>query len=207
MSIAELERPVWRASRPHPPDRRAPAAERVERRLQSVIPLVVDDGCDVRLRGLRHADAVRVSLLEWLPLTRGDLLVYEGGLHRDTSADALAALVRPPTIWTTSEALLAARLVSVAPENEQRRHDALVEYAFMQLADVHLRRLRRIAARFAPQLPVHELPRASATIALGCAAVANDDETCAAAAATHLARYATSAFVAGRRIEAAPTMI
>ena len=185
MSIAELERRVCRAFRPHSPDwRAAPASERIERRLQSIAPLVVDDGCDVQLGSGGCPADVRVALLEWLPLTRGDLLVCESGLHHDTPTHALAALVRPPTVWTASEALL----------------------AFTRLGDVQLARLRGVAARFARQLPVDGLPWASATVAHACAIVVNDDEACAAVAATVLARYAASAFVARRRREGAPTM-
>jgi hypothetical protein len=207
MSIADLERPVSRASRSHAPDRCPPTSRRGERRLQSVTPFVVDDGCDVRLRGGRRADVVRVALLEWLPLARADLAVYESGLSSEVPESALASLVRPPTIWTTAEALLAARLVGRAVGLEQGRFAALREHAFTRLGAAELIRLRGVAERFARQLPVEGLPRASATLATGCAAVASDDETCAAVAATQLARYATSAFVARSRIEAAPTMI
>lgn len=206
MSIAELERPVCRAFRPHSPDRRAPASERIERRLQYVAPLVVDDGCDVRLRSSRCPAVVRLALLEWLPLTRGDLLICESGIHHATPTHALAALVRPPTVWTASEALLATRLVGWQRRPDQRRFAALREHAFTRIEEEHLKRLRGVAARFAQQLPFDGLPRASATIGRACAVVVNDDEACAAVTATVLARYAASAFVARRRREAAPTM-
>jgi hypothetical protein len=61
--------------------------------------------------------------------------------------------------------------------------------------DEHLERLRATAARLERQLLVAGLP----------AAVAADD-ACAAVARTVLARYATSAFVAARRKDTAPTM-
>ena len=70
MSIAERERPVHRPNR----------GDRDYRRLRTVAPLVVDDACDVRIRGRCCADGVRVALLEWLPLTCDDLLRYEGRL-------------------------------------------------------------------------------------------------------------------------------
>ena len=172
MATVALERPIGRLTR------------LPERRLQRVAPLVVDDGCDVRLRGGVH-DAVRVALLEWLPLTPSELRVVEreGGCVPPTFA--LAALVRPPTIWTIEEALAAART---------------------QLDDEVLRRLRGSAARLAWQLPVTAFPVARAAAARGCDAVAADDDLCASVAFALLARYAASALVARRRREAAPTM-
>jgi len=191
MAIADLEWPVSKGA---------------ERRLRSVTPLIVDDGCDVRLRGGRHADVVRVALLEWLPLTRGDLLVVELEDGRDTPVDALATLVRPPTIWRAGEALLAAEHVGRERGTGRARHEALAEYSFTRLEEEHLERLRGVAARFAQQLPFEGLPRASDTVASGCAAVADDDDVCAAVAAAQLTRYAMSTFVARRRRRATPTM-
>jgi hypothetical protein len=146
----------------------------VERRLRTVAPLVVDDGCDVRVWG-GVQDAVRVALLEWLPPTAAELRAVEIGLGANRPARVLAAVVRPPTIWTTGEALAATSMTHVDDE--------------------HLGRLRATAERLERQLLIAGLQ----------AAVAADD-ACAAVARTVLARYATSAFVAARRREAAPTM-
>ena len=157
----------------------------VERRLCTLAPLVVDDGCDVRFRG-GVQDAVRVALLEWLPLTTGELHAAEDGLPYDLPMQALAVVVRPPTIWTTEEALAATVRV--------------------RLGDEHLGRLRGAAVGLMRQLPVAEFPVAGSTIARGCAAIAADDDACAAVARALLARYAASAFVAASRKEAAPTM-
>jgi len=205
MSIAELERPADRLSRVDGFDQRSSAARRGERRLRTIAPLVVDDGCDVRLRGGHHADGVRVALLEWLPLTRGELAAIEGGRALD-APQALAVLVRPATIWATVEAVVAARLVDGESMTRRERHDTLVAYAFTQVGEEHRDRVRHSAARFARQLPLEGLPDASAMLAAGCEAVASDDDACSAVAATQLARYALSAFVARSRMEAAPTM-
>ena len=164
MAIAALERPV-------------------ERRLRTLAPLVVDDGCDVRVRG-GVEDAVRVALLEWLPLTTGELRAATARLPCDLPVHALATVVRPPTIWTTEEAL--------APTARVR--------------DEHLERLRGAAERLVRQLPAGGSPEVSSAIARGCVAVAADDDACAEAARAVLARYAASGFVAARRKEAAPTM-
>jgi hypothetical protein len=131
MAIAALERPV-------------------ERRLRMLSPLVVDDGCDVRVRG-GVQDAVRVALLEWLPLTASELCAVEAGLEDDRPAYALAAIVRPPTIWTACEALAAASTTHVDDE--------------------HLGRLRATAARLERQLLVAGLQTAIAADDV-CAAVA-----------------------------------
>ena len=131
MAIAALERPV-------------------ERRLRTLEPLVVDDGCDVRVRG-GVQDAVRVALLEWLPPTARELRAVESGLEDDRPARALAAIVRPPTIWTTSEAFAAASIAHVDDE--------------------HLGRLRATAARLERQLLVAGLQTAVSADDV-CAAVA-----------------------------------
>lgn len=195
MSVAELERHVAVLSRPPCGDRR----------LRSLAPLVVDDGCDVRIRGGHHADRVRVALLEWLPLTRSVLLPYEGGADSDP-AEVLAALVRPPTIWTTCAAVAAARQVDWQGTTRREQCDARTAYALAQVRAEHRQRVRSVAARFGRQLPLEGVPHASAMLAAGCASVALDDRACAVVAATQLARYAASAFVAERRREAAPTM-
>ena len=157
----------------------------VERRLRTLAPLVVDDGCDVRVRG-GVEDAVRVALLEWLPLTTGELRVAAARLVYDLPVHALATVVRPPTIWTTDEALAAPGRVRVGDE--------------------HLERLRGAAERLGRQLPASRFPDTSSAIARGCAAVAADDDACADVTRVVLARYAASGFVAARRREAALTM-
>jgi hypothetical protein len=128
-----------------------------------------------------------VALLEWLPLGASELRAVGAGLEGDRPACALAAIVRPPTIWTTSEALAAASMTHVGHE--------------------HLARLRATAARLEQQLLVAGFAAASAAVARACAALAADDDAGAAVARTVLARYAASAFVAARRREAVPTMI
>ncbi|MCY7301702.1 MAG: hypothetical protein LH654_01420 [Thermoleophilia bacterium] len=188
MSLAELERPVLRLTR----------LDHGDRRLRTLDPLVVDDGCDVRIRGRYCADCVRVALLEWLPLTCDDLLSHRGSLVSDPAA-VLSALVRPPTIWTTADAVVAARRGDGESETRRERHDAVVAYAFTQLREEHLERLRCIAARFARQMSLEGRPGTCDALAAGCAVVAGDDDACAAVAAIQLARYAASAFVARRR--------
>ena len=58
------------------------------------------------------------------------------------------------------------------------------------------RTARDAARRIEAQLPVAGFPAASATVAVGCAVVAADDEWCTAIAARQLARYAASDRVA-----------
>lgn len=123
-------------------------------------------------------DAVRVALLEWLPLTTSELRTVEAGLPCAAPAHALATLVRPPTIWTIDEALASP---SRTPDDE------------------HLGRVRGAAARLRWQLPVSGLPDLSAAVAHGCAAVTADDDACAEVARVLLTRYAASALVAERR--------
>ena len=143
--------------------------------------------------GSAHAEAVRVALLDWLPLSPADLAVYEGGLFRETPARSLTLLVRPPTIWSIDEAVIAARRFRRGSRFEPEQFGALVRHAHGRLGRTHLDRLREVSARIEKQVPAAGLPEASAVVAAGCAVLAVDDEACASVAAVQLARYAFSA--------------
>jgi hypothetical protein len=158
--------------------------------------MIADGGCDVVIGGAVVTGAVRMALLEWLPLSRDDLAVYEGGLFRDVPANALTLLVRPPTIWSIDEAVVAGRLFPGGPRFEPGRFDALERYACGCLGTEHLARLRDAVAKIEMQLPLEGLPVASATVAAGCAVIADDHDWCEAITARQLVRYATSARVA-----------
>jgi hypothetical protein len=158
--------------------------------------MIADGGCDVLISGAVVTGAVRTAILEWLPLSRADLAAYEGGLFRDCPANALTLLVRPPTIWSIDEAVIADSLFPGGPQFEPERFDALERHARGCLGSEHLARLHDAATRIGTQVPVEGLPTASATVAAGCAVIANDDDWCAAIAARQLALYATSALVA-----------
>jgi hypothetical protein len=161
--------------------------------------LIADGGCDVLIGGAVVTGAVRMALIEWLPLSRDDLAVYEGGLFRDVPANALTLLVRPPTIWSIDEAVIADSLHPRGPRFEPSRFAALERYARGRLGTEHLARLRDAAAKIELQLPIEGLPFASTTLAAGCAVIADDDDWSEAIAARQLARYATSARVARGR--------
>jgi hypothetical protein len=157
--------------------------------------LITDESCDVRIGDTVVTGAVRVALLDWVSLSGNDLAVYETGIFREAPAKALALLVRPPTIWSIGEALIADLIFPRGPRFEPARFDALERHAFGYLRSGHLARLRRAAARVEMQLPVERFPVASSTVAAGCAVVARDDEWCAVIAARQLARYASSAVI------------
>ena len=154
--------------------------------------LISDGGCDVRIGDSVVTGAVRVALLDWLPLSRTDLAVYETGLFRDAPANVLTLLVRPPTIWSIDEALVADSLFPRGKQFESVRFEALERHARRRVGSEHLARLREAAAKVGKQLPVERFPGASVTAAAGCAVIARDDEWCSAIAARQLARYATS---------------
>ena len=157
--------------------------------------LITDGGCDVRIGDVAVTGAVRGALLDWLPVSGNELAIYETGLFRQAPANALALLVRPPTIWPIAEALIADRVFPRGPVFEPARFDAVERYAYGRLQCAHLARLRRSVARIGTQLAVERFPNASDTVAAGCASIAHDDEWGAAIAARQLARYVTSAFV------------
>jgi len=157
--------------------------------------LITDGGCDVRIGDSVVTGAVRVALLDWVPLSSSDLAVYEGGLFREAPAHALSLLLRPPTIWSLAEVLIADRFFPRGPRFEPARFDALERHARGHVRSEHRARLREATAKVEKQLPVERFPGASATVAAGCALIARDDERCAAIAAQQLARYATSALI------------
>lgn len=157
--------------------------------------LVADGGCEVGIGGARVTGALRLALLEWLPLSCTDVAVYEGGLFRGAPANALTLLLRPPTIWPAGEVATAERLYPRGPRFEPERFAALELYARGRAREAHLARLREAARRIEAQLPVTGFPVASATVAVGCAVVAADEEWCTAIAARQLARYATSGLI------------
>jgi len=171
MSIAALE-PLAAPAGRRLTDRRRGA------RLQR--SLVVDHGCGVRAGHARLEPPTVLALLAWLPLTDADLVPVEADHDRLDPLGALALILRPPTIWSTLEALA----VRECPPDLQRA-GALV-------TSLHRRRLLRVAGRTEAQLPLPGLPRASELVAEGCAIVARDQAACADAAAAQLVRYATS---------------
>ena len=157
--------------------------------------LVTDGGCEVSIGGVPVPGPLRLALLQWLPLARSELAVYEGGIFRDAPARALTLLIRPPTIWPAAEAVAAERLHPRGPRFEPERFQALERHALGRVRSTHLGRLRDAVARIERQLPVAELPVARSTVAAGCAVLAADDQWCKALAARQLARYASSGAV------------
>jgi hypothetical protein len=155
-------------------------------------PIVTDGGCDVRVARTHVDDDVRVALLAWLPLAPAELVAFEGGLLRDTPAEAVALLLRPPLIWSLHEALRAGERVPGLGGFDPGRFAELERGACDLVRPRHLHRLRRAVDRIEAQLPVKGLPIASSTVAAGCAAVAGDDEVAGEIAAHQLARYAVS---------------
>jgi hypothetical protein len=145
--------------------------------------LVVDHGCDVRIAHVRLEPATVLALLEWLPIAHGEIAFLERGEPADPVA-AVGLVLRPPTIWSPAEALAARAGAHGAGSVEF--------HAAHHVAPLHLRRLRRAAARIATQLPLVGLQRASELVVEGCAIVVCDPAACADAAAAQLVRYATS---------------
>lgn len=188
--------PIAELAAPSPPSACRPASNDRERRLRFVRPLVVDGGCDVRLRGGPHADGVRVALLEWLPLSRAELAEHERDRITQPSPSWLAILVRPPTIWSLEEAVAAARLLAWQGPLDRMPPARLVGRALGRVDGNHLTRVRRRAARVAAQVPRLERPRTGARVEAECALIEADDEACASVAAIALARYSRSRVVA-----------
>jgi hypothetical protein len=157
-----------------------------------IAPLVTDEGCDVRIARTGVGEGTRAALLAWLPLAPGELAVFEGGLLRDTPADAVALLLRPPLIWSLHEALLVGTHNPPHALFDPGWFAALERGARERVRPRHLHRVRRDVERIGAQLPVEGLPIATATVAAGCAVIAGDDAVCSEIAATQLARYAVS---------------
>ncbi len=157
---------------------------------------IVDGGCDVRAGQVRIDRALRASLLRWLPLTETDIALYENGLFGLDPAGAVTLLVRPPTVWSLAEALLAeSSFPRDGPRFDPLRFVALERHARSRVGRREIVALRRAASWIDAQLPLAGFPRASALVAAGCAVILSDDGRCAEIAARQLARYATSAVV------------
>ena len=155
--------------------------------------LVVDSGCDVRVGRVPLGAAARAGLLRWLPLSRLELALCDGGLFADEPARAIALLVRPPTIWTAADAVAIVRRFPHSPRFDPERFAAIEACAGSLVGSEHRGRVRAAVSRIDAQLPVGGHPVASRIVAAGCAAVAGDDDRCTAVAARQLARYASSA--------------
>ena len=154
--------------------------------------MIADGGSETLIERAVVAGAVRVAILERCPLPREALAVFEGGLFGNLPANALTLLAPPQGTWSIDEAIAADGIVPGGPRFEPARFDALERYAQGCVASEHVERLRAAASRIEMQLPVVGLPRASATLAAGCATIAADDGWCAAIAARQLALYASN---------------
>ena len=158
--------------------------------------LVGDGGCDVRLGragvdGAGAGGAARVAAAHGprAGRLRGRAVRGRAGpcdRAARPSADDLGPRrgASPPSGCSRAEARF-------APE----RFAAIERHAYGRIRAEHLTRLRWAVARIAAQLPAAGLPVASATVASGCALVADDDARARAVAARQLARYASSALV------------
>jgi hypothetical protein len=162
------------------------------RRGQIDAPLVVDEGCDVRIARRRVGEGTRFALLAWLPPAPAELAVFESGLFHDRPADAVALLLRPPLIWSLHEALLVGGRSPAQAGFAPGWFMALERSARDRVRPRHVHRLRRAAELIEARLPVEGLPTATATVSAGCAVVAADEAVCGELAALQLARYAVS---------------
>ncbi len=190
-------------------ERRLVAVAVRRRRLDGTPSLVVDEGCQVRIRGSLLEGAARSAGLAWLPLTAADLAPYEGGLFRAEPLQSLSLLLRPPTIWAEEEAAAVERRFPRARRFRPERFDVIERYALRLVGPSQRDAVKRGARRIAEQLPLPDVPAASAVVAAACEAVTRDDACCAAAAARQLARFASSdlaARVAARRRPDSPDL-
>lgn len=158
----------------------------------SAAPLVVDNGCDVRIGGTIAREPLRSALLRWLPCSTTDLALFEDGLFTEAPADALALLLRPPTIWAAEEAATAERRFPRGRAAERERFAAIERYGRSRVEVSHRSRLLEAVERIIATLPVAGFPLAHSIVVAGCRLVSDDPDRCAATAARQLARYATS---------------
>ncbi len=158
----------------------------------SAAPLLVDNGCDVRIGGTLAREPLRSALLRWLPSPTTDLAILEDGLFAATPANALALLLRPPTIWAPEEAATAGRLFPGDRPFARERFAAIERYGRSRVDASHRSRVLEAAERIIATLPAAGFPQAHSIVVAGCRLIANDPDRCAAAAGRQLARFATS---------------
>lgn len=138
------------------------------------------------------ASAVRGAISERRPVARNLVVPLDDGTLQPSPCAAVALVLAPPLVWTRDDALLVARAAS-RTRDMGRRFEEAMELADAQVADRHVERVQVLAARLARQLPVAQLPRASATLAEGCSRLAQDVALARAVACTLLAVYAGQA--------------
>lgn len=136
------------------------------------------------------ASAVRGAISERRPVPRGLCEVLEDGRLRRSPCAAVALVVAPPIVWARDDALITLSAVSVPASVDRvawfRRVEAM---AAGVVAEEHVERVRAAAARITDQLPIEGLPRTSATLAEGCARIAEDGQAAAGVAGVLLAAY------------------
>jgi hypothetical protein len=153
--------------------------------------MVADGGDESLIERAATVRAVRVAILERIPLAHATVAGFERGLHADLPANALTLIVPPPSIWSIDEAVEAAAACPGGRRFEPARFDALERHAGGRVTEAHVSRLRAAALRIAVQLPVEGLPVAGATLAAACTVISEEEGWCTAIAARHLALYAS----------------
>ncbi len=138
------------------------------------------------------ASAVRGSISERRPVARSALVPLEDGALGRSPVAALGLVLPPPLVWDRTDAIAIAGVLGKQRNVDEVRFDSILARARERTTDEHVDRLRVVADRLAKELPVHEMPVASATAAAGCAQIASDDAVAAELAALLLVTYAAS---------------
>jgi hypothetical protein len=176
--------------RPHPEAAIATlGAEESSRILTACLELHPDEwatlsarcGSDRDAVGALLGGAVAAGIRDFQPVGRFAMeTVEESESVRGQPLEALAMCLDGSQLWDEDEGLEADRSIALIPEwvdddEYGLRWDAAIEaLAARLLTDWHRRRLARLVARVAQQLPLHGFPHASTAIEAGCVQFASD---------------------------------
>jgi hypothetical protein len=134
------------------------------------------------------AGALRAAIAEVQPTPRGRVEPFEDESLRRSPLAAVALVVPPMFVWSRDEA--EAATAAAAGRRKLRDRLRTIEHVgFALITHGHVRRLRRLAAFVAAELPFAGLPAASESLAGACRAVAADDEDARAATVASLLAY------------------
>jgi hypothetical protein len=157
-------------------------------RWEAIVGLVGDT--DLAERAV-VAGTVRVTILDHRRLPAAAFAPLEGGTFRKLPANALTLLVPPQAVWSMDEACVTLRLLPRSDVFNPAWFEAVERHGEGCVGPEHVERLRRAGARLATQLPLHGMPRATATLREGIRVIDTDEGWAEAIAVRLLALYAS----------------
>jgi hypothetical protein len=145
---------------------------------------------DVRLtERVVVASAVRGAISERRPASRDLLAMLEPMPLPKSPCGVLGMVLTPPLIWDRDDAIVVARITG-SPHDPQRFLATAHELGNARVEEWHVGRVRELAERVEDELPIEQLPRASALLEAGCCETREEQDAAVGLAGFLLASYA-----------------